>query len=95
MESVFSCCCPLYQSITPSIYTSHPTLVNHRKSFQNLNLREKDLQKFYLIFQRLDEDEDGYIQYHDLLTLLNYETTKFSIHIFDVYDVNKVGMSTS
>jgi Ca2+-binding EF-hand superfamily protein len=90
---MFNCLplCPFYDSVSLSIYSSHPTLLNYRNSFQNLNLREKDIQKFYKIFQQLDEDEDGYIQYHELLTLLNYETTKFSIHIFDIYDVNKVG----
>jgi Ca2+-binding EF-hand superfamily protein len=59
----------------------------------NLNLREKDVGEFYKFFQLIDTDQDGFIQYFELFKFLEMETTKFSIHIFDIYDVEKVGMT--
>lgn len=74
-----------------SIYSTQPSLLKHKSHFENLNLCDHDIKEFYKIFDLLDNDHDGYLQYYELLIYLNYETTKFSIHIFDVYDYDKVG----
>jgi hypothetical protein len=78
-----------------SVYTFAPHLLIHQSDFQNMNLREKDVGEFYKFFQLLDSDQDGFIEYFELFKFLELETTKFTIHIFDIYDVDKVGMTLS
>lgn len=75
-----------------SIYSFNLNILKYKNDFQLLNLNERNIGEIYKEFQLIDENEDENIQYFELLNYLKYESTKFLLHIFDIYDNEKIGI---
>lgn len=75
-----------------SIYSLNLNILKYKNDFQLLNLNERNIGEIYKEFQLIDENEDENIQYFELLNYLKYESTKFLLHIFDIYDNEKIGI---
>lgn len=74
------------------IYSFNSKLLEYKNDFQLLTLNERNIGEIFKQFQRIDLNNDNYIQYFELLQFLELESTKFILHIFDIYDVEKLGI---
>ena len=74
------------------IYSFNKEILKYKNDFQLLNLNERNIGELYKQFQKIDINNDNYIQYFELLKYLELESTKFILHIFDIYDVEKSGI---
>lgn len=72
-------------------YKYFPTLINFRKTFECLQVTEKEVGQLYKHFKRIDVDDSGDVELAEVLVHLHVEKTFFNKRVFGLLDVDASG----
>jgi len=73
------------------VYEFEPTLLEWRSDFEALQFKENDIGRLYRIYNKIDEDRSGLIDYMEMLNYLDIERTPFSKRVFTMFDEDGSG----
>jgi len=73
------------------VYEFEPTLLEWRSDFEALQFKENDIGRLYRIYNKIDEDRSGLIDYIEMLNYLDIERTPFSKRVFTMFDEDGSG----
>ena len=68
------------------VYEFEPKLAEWRSDFDALQFKEQDIGRLYRIYNLIDADKSGLIDYVEMLTYLSIERTAFSKRVFTMFD---------
>jgi len=77
------------------IYTTNEEIVGQgyvaTKTFETLQLDPRTIQRFYIVFNDIDEDGSGEISKDEFYGYLKIDETAFSDRVFEIIDLDKSG----
>ena len=73
------------------VYDFEPKLSEWRSDFEALQFKEQDIGRLYRIYNKIDGDKSGLIDYMEMLSFLDIERTPFSKRVFTMFDEDGSG----
>mmetsp|Transcript_18568 Transcript_18568/g.25651 ORF Transcript_18568/g.25651 Transcript_18568/m.25651 type:complete len:415 (-) Transcript_18568:523-1767(-) len=81
------CCCCRRESL----YVRYSKLSKWKAQFEALKLREREVEKIFNIFKKVDVDGSGSIELVELLVHIDLDRTTFTERIFSIFDEDGSG----
>eukprot|EP01038_Epipyxis_sp_PR26KG_P012568 gene12568-16856_t len=72
-------------------YRSHPKMRAWKHDFDAIDLHRSDLAKLLQIFQSMDSNKSGSIEFAEFLAHVDLDNTKFNKHVFLLFDMDGTG----
>lgn len=73
------------------VYEFEPKLLEWRSDFEALQFKEQDIGRLYRIYNKIDEDKSGLIDYMEMLSFFDVDRTPFSKRVFTMFDEDGSG----